>query len=410
MPHDHTPRLHRPRAPWLGPLLAGLALSSSAAALAQASPYYIGATLGYAHDSNIFRTPKERAQGDSYTSVGLVAGLDQPIGRQRLYANGNVRNNRYNEIDNDNVSYGLNAGLDWSSIERLSGNLNLSLSQNLASYSDFNSGEPITVKNLERNRLLSARVQWGMVSLLTLEGTLAHRETSYSNAIASPYDIEQNTIGIGLKYRPSGALTLGTGVRYTRGSQPNKDFDRQDLDFTANWVATGQSTLNARISLTRQDFETGATARDFSGATGLIGWSYRPTGKLWFNTQLSRDTGTETGFFNETVGVDNTPYGDDSRYTTALLVNANYEVSSKIRLTAAGRYARRSLFNSVRGNGNDATKSLSLGVSYEPARSWLLSCNVARNTRGASREAVAAGLTYRYGSDSYGCTAQFTIR
>jgi hypothetical protein len=385
--------------------LALLALTAAAVAQSEPSPYFIGATLAHARDSNIYRLPAPI--GDTYTSAGLVAGLDQPIGRQRVYANANVRNNRFNERNElDNVSYGVTAGLDWSTIERLSGNVSLAVNENLANY-----GATLTQlaeKNIEKSGQFSARVQYGLASLLSLEGTVSHRRLDYSAPAFANSELTQNAVSVGLKYRPSGALTLGTALRATRGRYPAQgaDFDRHDVDLTSVWVATGQSTVNARLSFTKQDNSGTFTQSDFSGATGALGWTWRPTGKLNFTTSLSRDTGAESSFLQLGNGIDPITIGDTSRFTSTLGVTAGYEVTAKIRLGATGRYSHRDLENTLAAlKDTDILKSLALTASYAATRNWLLACSAGREVRRA-----AGLLSSPFAANTASCSAQFVLQ
>ena len=73
------------------PLFVALA-AAVACGLARAdepSPYFIGVTQALTHDSNINRIPN--GTSDNYSSTGIVAGLDQRIGRQRVYASAGLR-------------------------------------------------------------------------------------------------------------------------------------------------------------------------------------------------------------------------------------------------------------------------------------------------------------------------------
>ena len=86
------------------------------------SPYYIGASQAFTHDSNIFRVADECAEtADAVSTTALLAGIDQPFGRQRGFGNAHVRYNKYQDQSQlDNTSYRLAAGLDWETVERLS--------------------------------------------------------------------------------------------------------------------------------------------------------------------------------------------------------------------------------------------------------------------------------------------------
>ena len=112
---------------FMRPTLAALAACAAccAAWADEPDPYYIGASAGLTHDSNVFRAPN--AVSDNHSSVGLLGGFDQKIGRQRVYANANVHYDKYQDQSQlDNTGYGVAAGWDWATIERLSGNFNVS--------------------------------------------------------------------------------------------------------------------------------------------------------------------------------------------------------------------------------------------------------------------------------------------
>lgn len=416
------------RRPLIHPLLAGLLAAGTGGAWAddEPNPYYIGVTQAFSHDSNVFRSPEGTGgvRSDSYWSTGLVGGLDQPIGRQRVYASGNVRTNRYQSLDAlNNTSYGVNAGLDWSTIERLSGSVTLSLNQNLATYNTLQNNLPLAVRNIEQNGQFQARAQWGLVSLYSLEGSYTHRRLNYSATAYNYYNSDTDVVSLGIKYRPSGLLSLGAAVRQTRGNYGDREisanpplvgqtYDRTDLDLTANWFATGQSTINARLSIGKQSYNDGLQS-DFSGVTGWLNWTYRPTGKLRFDTAISRDTGSETYFNQAVIGVST---GDNSRITTSLVFNAAYEVTAKINLNAGLRFYHRSLDNTFNNgtasagiDGTDNVRSFSLGASYAPTRNWLLNCNVGRDQRSTALT-QATGLSYPYSANTASCSAQFTIQ
>ncbi len=399
-----TPTLRLPRPRAATTLCAALCAGFGTAALAEPNPYYLGAVVEYGHSSNVFRAEKKNAKSDSYLSYGLVAGLDQPIGRQRIYADASVNKRNYQDVNQlDHVNYGLNAGIDWETIERLSGNLNVALNQGLEDPSLRN--QALDSRVITKTQAVSFRAQYGLVSLLSLEATLAHSNTDYSlSETASPaavaaYDalsLKRDSVGLGLKYRPSGALTLGTALRLSRGKYPNESYDGRYVDLTAIWEATGLSTLTARLSATNVGYDKDRS-RDYSGLTGSLGWNYRPTGKLSFRTLLSRDTGPESLL----------TYGDSSRVTTGLSVGVGYEVTAKIRLNANARYIHRTL--AIDGpperEGSDRVKGLTVGVSYEPARAWLLGCNVGKESRG-----ISGGLSTPYSVDTYSCMAQFKFQ
>lgn len=414
----HRARHGATRAPARSLVVAAL-LAAAGAAWAEPNPYYLGVSQAFAHDSNLYRTDVAPVP-DKYSITGLLAGIDQPFGRQRFYANGTVRSTRFEDVrELDNTSYGLNAGLDWSTIEQVSGSFNVLLNESLANYGASADQPQLTKKNIETTQQVNARAQLGLVSLWSLEGALSHRRLGYSAVEYAASEINQNSASLGVVHRPSGLLTLGAAVRFTRGEYPGvmlangeaATFDRRDLDLTATWYASGLSTVSARVSFGRQTSDALAQ-RDFSGTTGSVSWAFLPTGKLSFNTTFSRDTGAESSFYNIS-GTQLSATGDNSRLTNSIAITAAYAATAKIKLNAALRYSRRSLTNDqvvagipVQGaEGVDSLKTLSLGANYEPTRNWQLGCNAQRDLRLAS-----GGLSNSYSNTNANCSAQFTLK
>src|SRR5438552_933532 len=125
-----APRMKPSPALPLLPLVACLGLIAPTGARADPNPYYIGASQAFTHDSNVLRLPEGSEQSDSFSTTTLLGGFDQPISRQRLYANGTLNYNRYkNRTDLNNTGYGLNAGWDWATIGHLSGTLSANLNR-----------------------------------------------------------------------------------------------------------------------------------------------------------------------------------------------------------------------------------------------------------------------------------------
>ena len=385
-----------------------LGITAAGAVHAQQSPYYIGASQTFTHDSNLFRLADGAAlpvgavsRSDTISTTSLLAGIDQPIGRQRLFGDVAIRHNRFADNDQlDNTGYGVGLGIDWATVNQLSGTVSYTASQTLSSFADGVGS--ITAPNKERSQQFLARGRLGGASLLSAEATYIFRKRDYSAATpaAQANEFDQNSLGLGLLYRPSGLLTLGTGVRHTRGSFDAlaDDFDRNDLDLTAVWVPSGLSKVAARLSYSKEEHDVPAVAtlRDFSGVTGSLTWEYKPTGKLTFITDLIRDTGAEAGFDGFTFNNTN-PAGNNSQVTSAARVRAHWDATAKIGVDAGARYAERKLL----GGGDDKTGTLTLAANYLATRNILLGCQLAHEKRGGSTS---------YTANTAGCSAQVTLR
>ena len=404
-------------------LLAVLAAGVGTGTRAENDPYYFGLSQSLGHNSNVYRVNNQEVP-DKFATTSLNFGFDQPISRQRLFGSASVRATRYEDITIlNNTGYGVNAGWDFSTIERLSGGIGISANRSLANYAAAGDQTqvPQTKRNEETSSSANLRVQYGVASLLALNTSVSHSQVSYSAPEYDRSEVRQNAGSLGLTYRPSGLLTLGSALRVTRGEYPNvvlngkaESFDRKDLDLTANWAATGLSTLNARVSYGRSAYDT-LVNRNTKGATGSLGWNWQLTGKTSFNTSISRDSGTETSLAALANNQGNA-VGDNSVTTDTFALGANYEATAKIRLNLGARYARRTLANEqiVNGavvassEGRDSVTSVTLGASYALSRAWQMGCNAGQDS--GKPESGAATLSTKYTTTQASCNVQLTLK
>ncbi len=422
--HSASPR-HPPR---LRLVALALGLAGANAAHAEADPYYIGVSQGFTHDSNVTRGDREsNIRSDSISSTGLVAGIDQPIGRQRLYGSGNVNVNKFSNVKSlDNTSYTLKAGLDFATIERVSGNVYYTTDKSLIQSAVVSGGAPSLEKFTQRSTDFGATVRVGVVTKLTFEGIYQHQTLDYTGGDEFTnlrgLDLRKDVYSLGVRYTPSGLINGGLAWRHTRGEYPDSqaarfvsdDFKRDDLDLTLNWLPSALTTIESRLSYTRKT-AAAFTSRDFSGVTGVLTVHYRPTGKLTFTGAYIRDVGTEASFLREAADA-LAQTGDYSRVTNKLRLGVTYDMTAKIQATASASYARRSLDNFLQsGNGlsgDDNTTVASIGLQYVPTRSLQFNCSVSRDARSVSGNvANATGvLTRPYASNAVFCGGQLVLR
>lgn len=405
-------------------LLALALLLGGAAAGAETSPWYLGASQAFAHESNLYRigdsqaTPAGVTRSDTVATTSLLGGIDQPIGRQRVYGSASLNANRYQHNgDLNNEGYAANLGLDWSTIERLSGTLSLGANQSLARFNTLNGvGVIETKKNILNTRQFDATVRLGLVTKLAAEASFGHRAVSYSAAEYQYREYRQDSASLGLRYRPSGVIDFGAALRDTQGKYPRfrqiapgqyetDRFTRQDLDLTSNWQPTGASRVSARVSASHTGYDRD-TQRNFSGLTGAATWNWQPTGKLRLRTDLTRDIGQNSDFVN--YGFFGTGVIDYSRTTSALRLRADHDLSAKIALNASVMQAHRTLVDTlalstntpVVSSGSDNTTTLALGGRWTPTRSAQLGCDLSherRSTRSVLSTNMSASVASCYG-------------
>jgi len=407
-------------------LLPLLMLVLAGAAGAETSPYYIGVSQAFSHNTNLLGLPDDAAtpagfsKSDTTSSTSLLAGLDQPIGRQHLFGDVALRYNRmaHNDIYS-NTSYSLAGGLDWSTINRISGSVNLKIDRSLASFYTVQIGF-LTKKNVQTTGQFDAAVRAGVNSLWTTEATLGLHRVDYSAEEYEGREFRQTVGSLGAKYHPSAASTFGIAVRDSSGRYPKfrqlldgsvqaDEFTRQDLDFTARLLPTGATTLNARLSFSHTRYDI-ATQRDFSGITGRLGWDWQPTGKLHFKTELIREPGQESYFLSVFVPDATVDY---SRIATSLRWRGDYQLDAKIALNTTMVLTRSSLTRTVEltglpGNqdtGSESRSNFAIGATWTPLRSVQLGCDLGRQQRSGTPP-----LSSDLHATTYSCYGQLTLQ
>ena len=365
--------------------------------------------------------PPDLAKSDTITSVALLAGLDQPIGRQRLYGNATLRNNRFQDNTGlNNESYALRAGLDWATIERLSGNIDLNSSRNLARFSTDDGLATVTNRNIEDRRSAEATVRLGVVTDLTFEGSYEHRSVDYSTVQYASRENRQDTVTLGVRWRPTAVGVYGLGLRHTRGRVPQfrtqadgsfeaDSYKRLGVDAILGLEVGGASRIDARVTLgsTRYDL---ADYRDSSSPTGYVTWTWKPGAKLVLTTRLSRDTG-QGSYYSENNFIEGAI--DNSRTTTVLRLGAEYAATAKIRLNASVSRSQRDLVRElppgvvlpIDTKGSDATTEFTLGATWEPTRSLVFGCDL-----GQERRSATGDLSLPYSAGRASCYAQVFLR
>ena len=394
------------------------------------SPYYLGASQAFTHDSNAFGIPS--GPSDNYSSTSLLAGFDQPLGRQRVFGTARVSANRYQDLTRlDNTSYGLAAGLDWATIWKMSGNVSLNLDQGL-SPPTATAATPVATKNLERRQAISGLARWGGDSLLTVEGRAGYSRVDYSAAEYLSSESENEVGSLGLFYRPGTRLRLGAAIRFDRtrspqavqlanGSFQSNETRGRNIDLLADYNNGSNLGASTRLSYTRRknsDFDSA----DFSGLTGSFSLAYRATGKVNLSVGAARDAGYNTTSRTlVSVGpatpatpvlITTTPVVfENNQVTNSIYAGATYAATAKIGLNAGARYSRarvvtsNAVFNSAsqaEPDVVDKTRGFSLGATYAFSRAWTFACSLARD-----RRELSGAISYGYTDDLASCSAQF---
>jgi len=449
-------------------LCAVAALCASAGVGAQTSPYSLQIAQRFGVDSNIFRVPTNE-QRDYYSTSSVTLGLDQPISRQRLYGSATASYTAYKGNDQLNgPGYDLLGGLGWEIGSRLTGDARINLRQAQANLADYGTLTGIgSQKNRERSSLVDLRGAYGGLGLLALEALYNHTDISYSNDAFATRERKSDTGGIGLRVRQSPDLSYGVTWRETRGEYPrgvvvpggfSKDeYDRRDFDFSGALRLSDITSFSGRLSYTKEDHDQVST-RSFSGVTGELGATYRPTGKVELGASLSRETGSGnsqsllsgasggtggafiggaggtsgTGSSGSTTGTGtgtitggtglatgNTSTGDsgyltDARVSDRIRLVALWDATAKLRFNATATYARER-FDTLFVVGTIGTLSqekantrgLGLGGRFQYSRAISFECGAAYESRGAGAQ---LGTVYDYTATTGYCGAALLLQ
>lgn len=374
-------------------------------------PWFVSLGQEIEHHSNATQAPRGQEASDTVYTTTLSGGLNARFGRQRAYVNASTAYSTYQKTEGLNQpGYTLNAGLDWQTIGNLSGALTVAAGRR---QSDFTTISTVALKNRETYDELGARVLWGGVGLLGVEGTVGTRRLRFSAPEFSAREYDQGGISAGVVYRPSSLLALGAGV-----SLQNTDYDvplfgqtvpesneRRDIYLRADWTASGASVIGGRVNIGKIDYVR-PNADDFRGLTGSVFWNWRPTGRTSVSTNLSRDSGQESGFQRLTTGQRvRLTATDFSRITNLAAVTVNYELTGKIMMLGTANYARRSLDDALTGTrGSDNTTTMTLGARWVATRVVSLTCTLGYESRSSS-----STVSYSYRDNTVGCLGQVTL-
>jgi hypothetical protein len=396
--------------PW-GLMIAAV-LFPSGFALAETNPYYIGASETFTHESNLFKVSSaNNPQSDNIWGTSVFAGVDQPFGRQRVYGNLSVTNNRYvNQSQLNFTGYNVLGGLDWATIGRLSGKLTYSRNESQGDYGQLST--PDTGKFVQTTEQIAASVKYELMSSLSLVGGLEHRTiNSPDQPQTLSSDVTSDVASLGLTYGLGASVVLGTGVRFTRDKTPQSSGgddtnNRTDLDLTAVWTPTPLTSVDARVSIGNGDSNSQGGSN--SRVTGAIGANYSPTGRLQLRGSFSRETGVDSTFLptgsTPTGGVTGS-YVDNNAVTNWTNLGVTYLLSSKISLNAGYNRSDGSQDQINGQSSKNIVNRYSMGLQYAVARNFSLGCGYQREKRSESTSDLNS-----YTAKTANCTLSYTLQ
>jgi hypothetical protein len=381
-----------------------------AAPLAWSGPYTLTATQTVTHESNVLRAETDAAlpaglsRADTVYTTVLQGGIDQPIGRQRVFGDASLRRTQFQHNGlYDSNGYRVAGGLDWQTVGRWSGSLNLSSQRSLGQLSNDEAGV-LTHGNAERTRQADSALRWGVSTRLAAEATLNWRDVRFSAPEFASREFRQRSAYVGLRHGLAAWWSLGW--RESRGAYPRfrslgdglyeaDRFARRELELKAALPTGGASDLALRVGWGRTRYDNAST-RDISGLYGSLDWTWRPSGNLRVQWHVSREPAQEAYFLNTLFGRGRLSYDRDA---TLVQLKADLMLSGKTSAYAAWGFIDRSLSRSiVLGDTtlddapvHDRTRQYALGLRWQPGRAWLLGLDLQGEER---RDTTALSRPY----------------
>jgi hypothetical protein len=380
------------------------------------APYYLGIQQSFTRESNHRLDPSTFGRRDNVVAATtLRGGVSQPLSRQRLFGDLEVRHTRYNNDTNlNNTGYALNAGVDFATAGRISGtvsghatrsqtrfvNVDLAAFPDLAGFASRG--------NTETTQELRGVARLGSSTPLTFEVGGDVRKVDLSATPAQNFD----RVGVraAVLYRLGFATTVGLGVATAKTDFADGDSGkRNDVYGQVSWVPSSTVDLQGRVAQTRTRRDINV-AFNYTGVTGSLVANWRPTSRLAIGSYFARDTGQDIGFLR--LAPEQSISGADvGILTNSLGVRGTYELTSKILLDAnAGLVRRRSanLFSRSFSSRTDNTV-LSLGARWAPTRNLSFGCSLGREQQERVVTNTGDSFDTRAFNDVFGCYGAFTI-
>lgn len=392
---------------------------------ARAGPYSLLISQRVSHESNVLRAettqsvPEGLSREDTVSTSLLQGGFDEQIGRQRVFGQASVQRTQFarNSVY-DNTGHELNAGLDWATVQRLSGSLSLGLVRNLAQFSNDETGI-LNRSNIERTRRAQAGLRWGMSARITAEAALTWRSVDFTAPEFASRDFNETIVYIGGRQELSGAAWWSTGLRQSSGRYPRfrtlagsgfeaDQFDRHEIEWRAALKPNGASDLELRLGVGRTSYDR-ATSRDVSGLFGSLDWTWRPTGRLQMKLHAARDPSQDSYFVNTLFGRGTLSY---DRMATSLQLRTDLTVSAKTTLSVTAGFTDRSLARGIEVSditlpalrADDRTYQYLVALRWQAARSLSFGFDL-----GGERRRQVTALSRPYQSTTLSAFGQLSL-
>ncbi|MCC7487582.1 MAG: outer membrane beta-barrel protein [Burkholderiales bacterium] len=372
------------------PALAFLWAGATHAAADPTDTLQLNLTVALIKDDNLFRIPDAdprlfgvdpAKKADTIEQLGMRLVLDKTVSRQRFIAEVKLDQNSYRKNDNlDHVAGNAGARWLWQVGNPWDGEVSYERRRYLSGFADLRA----TIRNLVDVDTFWLTGGYRPHPRWRVWAGVKQLETANSAQSQKVYDTEITTGLLGVEYRTPSENRAGVQLRLADGLYPNRApvpggflnnaYTDTEPSFTWSWNTTGQTRFHGRLGYLVREHEQ-IPARDFSGPTFRMNFTWIPTGKLELGATAWRELLTyETQTSSYVV-------------STAVRVVPVWAVTSRFVLRAAATYETRDykgdpgIVAGLFPARMDDLRTLQLGVVYTPVRNMEISLAVEQSSR-----------------------------
>ena len=254
----------------------------------------LGGTVSY--DSNVFRNPDSANPQSDIVSTGYVGlRIDKPYAQQRFFLDATAtayRYDKFNYLNFDGLDY--RAAWYWHLTPRMKGTLSATRAENPTVFEETLGQQRNVITNENYVFNLDG---WLVGGWHLLVGASRADQTS-DQPFQATTDFRSVSGEAGIKYLTPSGNSITVTPRWTEGEYLHSIFDPTDSlndnynqfegEFQANWILSGYSTVTGRLAWVERRHDYFPEQRDFSGATGDLGYKWTPTDKLSLEWIASR--------------------------------------------------------------------------------------------------------------------------
>jgi len=138
---------------------------------------------------------------------------------------------------------------------------------------------------------------WALTPSYVIFAGATRSEREHDDPVRKVNDLQSNAAEVRFSYQNAADNRIGLSYRREKGHSPeqlfqdiafNNAYKQDSVGVVGRWVLTGHSTVDGRADYVKRDYEQ-FSERDYSGPSFRGTWTWTPTGKLTFITEVYRE-------------------------------------------------------------------------------------------------------------------------